>query len=243
MTAPNLPRVTPSATTPGGARAASRAGVSRVRVGRFGPRMLLRGAFLALALLVLVLLLTGCGNTELPAARTPAPATTPSPTALPTPSTTPTAPPSTTAAPRTDPRTTSGGPGAAGAPGPSGGARGPGADGGAGGSGGSAGSGGGNAPAVRAETPLWPAGDEATARRMQQQADSGGDPWLLDPKEVAISYVGAELGYRDPSLTRLGTARFAVTDGRSPAKATVELEQTVRTGPGGIWLVTRVESY
>ncbi|SFO29697.1 hypothetical protein SAMN05216207_104229 [Pseudonocardia ammonioxydans] len=230
MTAPNLPRVTPSA-APSGPGAARRGWSSHVRVGRYGPRLLLRCAFVGLALVVLVLLLTGCGNGELPASwQTPvppsssaAPTTSSSPTPSPTPAPTttrespsPTATPDSTApsasqAPRTD------------------------------GGDGTGGSGGGQAQRNGAGTPIWPAADSAAAQRMQQQADRGGDPWLLDPEEVTISYVGAELGFRDPSLSRLAPGTYAVSDGRSPARATVTLEQTVRQGPGGIWLVTHVD--
>ncbi|MBN9738594.1 MULTISPECIES: hypothetical protein [unclassified Pseudonocardia] len=228
MTAPDLPRVTPSATSARSVRGPSRAGLSRVRVGNLGPRLLLRTAFVGVALLVLVLLLSGCGNGELPAGTT-APAT-PSPTVGPTPSPSP-SPTRTTPAPETTRPTTE-------AP-PSDRSGGTGGTGGTGGEGGT----GGSAPQPGAAPLLWPAGDAATAKRMQQQADDGGDPWLLDPEEVAISYVGAELGYRDPSMTELAPGRFAVTDGRSAAKSTVSLEQTVRKGPGGIWLVTRVDRY
>ncbi|MBP2369407.1 hypothetical protein [Pseudonocardia parietis] len=221
MTAPNLPKVTPSAAPRSPARSPRRRWSARVRVGRYGPRLLLRGAFVGVALLVLVLLLAGCGNGELPAAwQTPAPAPPPVTTASPTPSPTPTptTPPATPSpAPETTAPTTTGDPG-----GDTG-----------------EGTGGGPAPQARAATPLWPAGDTATAQRMQQQADRGSDPWLLDPEEVTLSYVGAELGYRDPTLTRLDTGTFAASDGRSPARTTVTLEQTVRQGPGGIWLVTK----
>lgn len=229
MTAPNLPKVKPSAAPSDRRRRARRAWSSRVRVGRYGPRMLLRGTFVGLALLVLVLLLAGCGNAELPAAwQNPAPPATPSPTASPDPSPTP-APTTTRATPSPAPespaRTTTGAPGNE-------------SDTGNEGDSGNAADGGTQVPA---DAPLWPAGDAATAQRMQQQADRGGDPWLLDPEEVTLSYVGAELGYRDPSLTQLAPGTFAASDGRSPARATVMLEQTVRTGAGGIWLVTTVD--
>lgn len=232
MTAPNLPRVTPSA-APSGPGAARRGWSSHVRVGRYGPRLLLRCAFVGLALVVLVLLLTGCGNGELPASwQTPVqPSSSAAPTtsASPTPSPTPTSAPTTTRespSPTATPDSTT--PGATGAPRTGGGH-------------GTGGSGGGQAQRNGAGTPIWPAADSAAAQRMQQQADRGGDPWLLDPEEVTISYVGAELGFRDPSLSRLAPGTYAVSDGRSPARATVTLEQTVRQGPGGIWLVTHVD--
>jgi len=216
VTAPDLPQVTHAGAARG--RAAGN------RAGRLGPRVVLRGAFVGLAMLVLVVLLVGCGNAALPEA----PPTSGPPVSAP-PSTGPTTaspPPVPSGAPtpagepaRPAPAPTGGADGTPGAPPP------PQA-----------------VPEPRAEqdVPLWPAGDTATAQRMQQQADRGGDPWLLDPREVTISYVGAELGYRDPTLTELAPGVHDVTDGRSPARATVTLEQTVRGGPGGIWLVTAV---
>ncbi|MEJ8279839.1 hypothetical protein [Pseudonocardia spirodelae] len=216
MTAPNLPEVTPSAVP------VVRSGPARLRVGRYGPRLLLRGLLVVLALLVLVLLLAGCGNGELPAAwRTPSPAATPAPTATPTPTPTPTPGPTPSATPTTGASRTATAP-------PAGR-----------GDGGTAGAGAG--AAARAGSPMWPAGDIATARRMQQQADSGGDPWLLDPEEVTISYVGSELGYRDPAVTRLGNGVYAVRDGRSAQRATLTLTQPVRSGTGGIWVVQRTD--
>ncbi|WP_308819660.1 hypothetical protein [Pseudonocardia alni] len=95
--------------------------------------------------------------------------------------------------------------------------------------------------AAAAASPMWPAGDAATAKRMQQQSDAGGDPWLLDPEEVTISYVGSELGYRNPTVTRLGNGVYAATDGRSAQRSTIRLTQPVRSGTGGIWVVDRVD--
>ncbi|ALE83075.1 hypothetical protein [Pseudonocardia sp. HH130629-09] len=212
MTVPNLPKVT----TPD-------VSVSRLRVGRYGPRTLLRVVLVGLALMLLVLLLAGCGNGELPAAwRTPSPApTTTSPTATPTP--TPTTPSRTA-----EPSRTTAAPAPAPAPGRGG------ADGGGSGRTGAPG-------AAAAASPMWPAGDAATARRMQQQSDAGGDPWLLDPEEVTLSFVGSELGYRNPTVTRLGNGVYAATDGRTPQRATIRLTQPVRSGTGGIWVVDHVD--
>ncbi|GAA1382063.1 hypothetical protein GCM10009613_09120 [Pseudonocardia kongjuensis] len=233
MTAPDLPQVTPAGAAPG--RPAG------IRVGRFGPRVMLRGAFVGLALLVLVVLLVGCGNAALPGApQEPGP----QPSAVPSSGPTSGSPSgSSSGPPEPSPGTgtaTGSGPGS----GPTGGAPGPAGD--------TARPapppGGGHpgppqamqAPRAEQDVPMWPAGDAGTAQRMQQHADRGGDPWLLDPQEVAISYVGAELEYRSPELTELAPGNYDVADGRSAARATVTLEQTVRRGPGGIWVVTAV---
>jgi hypothetical protein len=93
----------------------------------------------------------------------------------------------------------------------------------------------------RAPAPIWPAADAASARNLQNQVDGGRQPWLLDPTEVAVSYAGAVLGYRNPGVFPTGAGRVDVQDGRSPAKATITLGQTVRRGDGGIWLVTGVQ--
>lgn len=216
MSAPHLPQVPP---------ALRRVGPGRVRVGRVGPRLMLRGALVGLALVVLVVLLAGCGNPG-PAAVLPAPAP---------PSTTAPAPPApATSAPTTEPTTRTGPPAAteeSDRPAPSGRAAptappAPSAP---------------AAPAAQPARPLWPATDAASARTLQQQVDRGGEPWLLDPEEVAVSYAGVELGYRDPTVVVLAPGRVDLQDGRSRAQALVTLQQTVREGPGGIWLVTRVE--
>ncbi len=56
-----------------------------------------------------------------------------------------------------------------------------------------------------------------------------------------MSYAGAVLGYRNPGVFPTGVGRIDVQDGRSPAKATITLGQTVRRGDGGIWLVTGIQ--
>jgi hypothetical protein len=89
--------------------------------------------------------------------------------------------------------------------------------------------------------PIWPAADAASATRLQNEVDGGRQPWLLDPVEVAVSYAGAVLGYRNPGVFPLGPGKVDVQDGNSPAKATITLAQTARRGDGGIWLVTGVQ--
>lgn len=236
MSVPHLPSLPPRAHPP-----------VPERVRAAGPRTLLRAALVGLALLVLVVLLAGCGGAPLPAAeRSSVPPASPVPPPGPvTPSTTA---PSTTAGPTTAPSTTdplttapSTGPSTRAPARPSTGAGtttpAPGTD--------RAPEGSGRAraappPATRTASLMWPATDQASARDLQQQADRGGDPWLLDPEEVAISYVGVELGYRNPRVQVLAPDRIDIRDGRSAGRALLELRQPVRTGPGGIWVVTAV---
>lgn len=184
-------------------------------------RAALRYALVVIAGLVLLLVLVaGCGAAPLPPAApstiaptTPAP---PPPTTTAAPTTTPTGSPDAT------PGQDEGGraPAAAPAPRPHAAPK----QGGAGG------------PA-----PIWPAANQASAVQLQNQVDGGRQPWLLDPTEVAVSYAGAVLGYRNPGVFPTGAGRIDVQDGRSPAKATITLGQTVRRGDGGIWLVTGVQ--
>ncbi|MFP5020629.1 hypothetical protein [Pseudonocardia phyllosphaerae] len=93
-------------------------------------------------------------------------------------------------------------------------------------------------------TPIWPASSQAQAKALQQRVDNGGEPWLLDPREVAISYAGSELGYRNPKVTVRRPGVVDLHDGNgSSASVTVTLSQTVRKGAGGIWLVTGVAKH
>lgn len=209
------------------------------RWGRVSPRQALRAGLVALALVLLVVLVAGCGNAELPRSAPAGP--TPPGTSPPPPPATP-APTTVTTAPHTGHPT--GAP-----PPPEGGhARGAGPDGtGSRGTGSPGGGSPGGGPQARggtgqggSGTPIWPATDAASAARLQQQVDGGRQPWLLDPTEVATSYAGVALKYRDPSVFTIRPGVVDVQDGASPAKATLTLAQTVRRGDGGIWLVTNV---
>lgn len=190
-------------------------------------RAALRYALVVTAGVVLLLVLVaGCGAAPLPPAApsTIAP-TTPPPPAPPT-TTAPTTPPTGTADGTAEHRHDAGRGAGAPAPAP-------------------------HAPAPHAAPkqgsgagtprPVWPAADAASARNLQNQVDGGRQPWLLDPTEVAVSYAGAVLGYRNPGVFPLEPGKVDVQDGRSPAKATITLGQTVRRGDGGIWLVTGVQ--
>ncbi|MBW0105349.1 hypothetical protein [Pseudonocardia sp. KRD291] len=216
------------------------------RRARVSPRVALRACLVAVALALLVVVLAGCGNAELPRAAPVAP--TPPPTTSATPAPTTTAPPTTTTAPTTEPTTGSATPSTEGrAPAPRTAAPGPapragggsGGSGGSGGGGGTGGSAGGGATGARG-TPIWPASDAGSAARLQKQVDGGGDPWLLDPTEVATSYSGVELKYRNPTIVPTRAGVVEVQDGATPRMATITLAQTVRQGDGGIWLVTGV---
>lgn len=186
------------------------------------PRVALRYCLVLTAgLILLLVLVAGCGATPLPPA---APSTIAPTTAVPLPPPSPT----TTAPPTSSTRTTVASPESGSRanerpapPAPDGVAPRPGGTG--------------------STTPIWPARDAASAARLQGDVDGGRQPWLLDPVEVAVSYAGSELGYRNPGVFPIAAGRVDVQDGRTPAKATITLAQTVRRGEGGIWLVTGVQ--
>ena len=192
------------------------------------------GLVMTAGLVLLVVLVAGCGAAPLPAAApsTIAP-TTPAPPPPPTTTTTASTPGTPTGTPGGTTGGTTGGTAGGTTEGDRTGARAP------------------HAPAphgapaqghgARGPAPLWPAADAASAARLQDQVDGGHQPWLLDSTEVAVSYAGAVLGYRNPAVFPLGPGRVDVQDGRSRAKATITLGQTVRRGDGGIWLVTGVQ--
>ncbi|WP_219418170.1 hypothetical protein [Pseudonocardia nigra] len=91
--------------------------------------------------------------------------------------------------------------------------------------------------AAEVELP-WPATGAAEAAALQAEVDSGKQPWLLDPSEVAISYAaaahdwtGAE-AYPGPDGTSIDVRN---ADGE---RLTLTLAQPGRTGDDGIWVVT-----
>ncbi|WP_433558748.1 hypothetical protein ACQPWY_10180 [Pseudonocardia xinjiangensis] len=85
----------------------------------------------------------------------------------------------------------------------------------------------------------WPAAGAADAAALQAAADRGAQPWLLDPSEVAMSYVAAAHGWTDAEAVPRtdGTS----VDVRRPdgERLALTLAQPGRTGAGGIWVVTR----
>lgn len=94
-------------------------------------------------------------------------------------------------------------------------------------------------PAAAISTPLpWPSATPAGATALQRAVDGGAQPWLLDPTTVAQAYAVARgwpnaqiSGGATASPTRVGVASAA-------GRHQLTLAQTVRSGAGGIWLVT-----
>lgn len=85
----------------------------------------------------------------------------------------------------------------------------------------------------------WPTADPA---RLQAAVDGGAQPWLLDPSDLADSYVSAAYGWTAAeSTTRPGGTSAATTvDVRNTdgTRRTLTTAQPGRKGSGGIWRVT-----
>lgn len=85
----------------------------------------------------------------------------------------------------------------------------------------------------------WPTADPA---RLQSAVDGGAQPWLLDPEDLAASYVTATYDWTAADTTARpgGTSAKTVVDVRNTdgARRTLTVAQPGRKGQGGIWLVT-----
>jgi hypothetical protein len=90
-------------------------------------------------------------------------------------------------------------------------------------------------PAPAVELP-WPAGGDAAAA-LQEQVDAGSQPWLLDPAELARSFAATAYGWSEVTVEPNAEETVEV---REPGggSAVLTLAQPVRSGPGGIWVVT-----
>lgn len=84
----------------------------------------------------------------------------------------------------------------------------------------------------------WPAGTTADATALQRTVDGGAQPWLLDPTEVAQAYARA-VGWSSAQITGgNGASPTLATVRSSVGSHTLTLRQPIRSGAGGIWLVT-----
>ncbi|MCW2716629.1 hypothetical protein [Pseudonocardia sp.] len=85
----------------------------------------------------------------------------------------------------------------------------------------------------------WPT---ANPTRLQAAVDGGAQPWLLDPTDLAESYVQATYGWAEATATPVpgGTSARTTVDVRNTdgARRTLTVAQPGRKGQGGIWLVT-----
>jgi hypothetical protein len=93
-----------------------------------------------------------------------------------------------------------------------------------------------SAPAGAVKLP-WPAASATEAAALQKSVDAGSEPWLLDPTEVAMSYASAAHGWTQATAqARPGGTTIEVQ--QSGRTVVLSLTQPVRTGAGGIWVVT-----
>lgn len=93
------------------------------------------------------------------------------------------------------------------------------------------------APAVAVP---WPARSAAESVGLQESVDDGAQPWLLDPAELARSYVAAAYGWDDDATVTASSGSVEVT-GPDGTRRALTVTQPGRTGEGGIWVVTADE--
>jgi hypothetical protein len=84
----------------------------------------------------------------------------------------------------------------------------------------------------------WPAATPETAAELQAQVDRGGQPWLLDPSEVAIAYAAAAHGWPDAEAYPGPDGTSVDVRNAEGERLTLSLTQPGRTGSDGIWVVT-----
>lgn len=84
----------------------------------------------------------------------------------------------------------------------------------------------------------WPAPTRDEAVALQGAVDGGSRPWLLEPSEVALSYVATVHGWTDATTTEEPAVPGTVVVGNPDGEQrTLTLAQSTRTGPTGIWLI------
>jgi hypothetical protein len=84
----------------------------------------------------------------------------------------------------------------------------------------------------------WPTTDPA---RLQAAVDGGATPWLLDPTDLALSYVTATYDWTTADAApAAGTAAATKIDVRNTdgKRRVLTVTQPGRKGNGGIWVVT-----
>jgi hypothetical protein len=89
---------------------------------------------------------------------------------------------------------------------------------------------------------LWPLTTAEEAANTQEQVDQGHSPWMLEPAAVADSFARAELGWTEVQVTVVSTNLVRITGAPGQGSVDLTVDQPVRTGPGGIWVVTRAGS-
>ena len=80
--------------------------------------------------------------------------------------------------------------------------------------------------------------DLAQAAQLQQDVDAGHQPWRLDEIAVAEAFVADRLGWSDVDARLTDPQTVEVANRPDGATVILQLQQPVRTGPDGIWVVT-----
>jgi hypothetical protein len=86
-----------------------------------------------------------------------------------------------------------------------------------------------------------PGGEDLTAdqaAQLQQDVDAGHQPWRLDEIAVAEAFVAGRLGWTDVDARLTDPQTVEVANRPDGATVTLQLQQPVREGPDGIWVVT-----
>lgn len=93
-------------------------------------------------------------------------------------------------------------------------------------------------PVARSAAVLpWPAPEADDAAALQHAADSGTQPWLLDPTELAISYTRTTHGWPAPEARPGADAATVEVRNTAGEHRVLTLAQPGRAGQGGIWVV------
>jgi hypothetical protein len=97
-----------------------------------------------------------------------------------------------------------------------------------------------SADATPSTAPSDIAGEDLTAdqaAQLQQDVDAGHQPWRLDEVAVAEAFVADQLGWTDVNAHLTDPQTVEVTNQPDGATVTLQLQQPVREGPDGVWVV------
>ena len=97
-----------------------------------------------------------------------------------------------------------------------------------------------SADATPSTAPSDLAGEDLTAdqaAQLQQDVDAGHQPWRLDEIAVAEAFVAGQLGWTDVDSRLTDPQTVEVTNQPDGAVVTLRLQQPVREGSDGVWVV------
>jgi len=76
------------------------------------------------------------------------------------------------------------------------------------------------------------------AAQLQRDVDAGHQPWRLDQVAVAEAFVAGRLGWTDVDARLTDPQTVEVANRPDGGTVTLQLQQPVREGPDGIWVVS-----